>query len=184
MKKEIEVKVKVENFQNLLKKLTDLGCMFTEPVIQEDTIFINYDRPFIEFKTGDSFLRIRKTAGKTIFTFKRGEEMNSIEREFEVSNAEQLHDTLVFLGYRPEVEVRKKRQKTKYKDYEICLDEVAELGSFIEIEKITDEDAEKVQKEMMEFLTSLNIQSQDRIMNGYDTLMWLKNNPNYIKTSQ
>jgi predicted adenylyl cyclase CyaB len=122
MKKEIEVKVKVENFQDLLSRLADLGCVFTEPATQDDTIFINYDRPFIEFTLGDSFLRIRKTNGKTIFTYKKGEEFNSIEREFEVSDGEQLYDTLVFLGYRPEVQVKKTRRKTKYKDYEICLD--------------------------------------------------------------
>jgi adenylate cyclase class 2 len=181
MEKEIEVKAKVDDFQNLLKKLTDLGCVFTEPATQDDTIFINYDRPFIEFKTGDSFLRIRKTNGKTIFTFKRGEEMNSIEREFTVSDAEQLKDTLVFLGFRPEVRVVKTRRKTKYKDYEICLDEVKGLGNFIEIEKITDEDAETAQNEMTDFLSSIGVESKDRVMNGYDTLTWLKDNPDYKK---
>ena len=35
--------------------------------------------------------------------------------------------------------------KCKYKEYEICLDEVEELGSFIEVEKMSDEDGEKVQ---------------------------------------
>jgi adenylate cyclase, class 2 len=179
MKREIEVKVKIESFDEVLGKLKELGCEFSEPVRQEDTIFINYDRPFIEFTTHDPFLRIRKTKGKTIFTFKQGEEMNSVEREFEVSDAEQLEDTLKFLGFRPEVKVSKVRQKSRYKDYEICLDQVESLGSYIELEKITEEEADMVQAEMMQFLESLDIKSKDRVLNGYDTLVWLKNNPSY-----
>src|ERR1700743_2706282 len=102
--REIEVKVKVEDFSALQQKLEALGCIFSEAVTQEDVIFINYDRPFMEFTTSDPFLRIRKSKGKVIFTFKQGEEMNAIEREFEVSDAQQLEDTLKFLGFRPEVE--------------------------------------------------------------------------------
>lgn len=174
--KEIEVKVKVDNFDELLKKLNDMGCIFTDPAVQEDTIFINYDRPFIEFTNKDPFLRIRKSKGEIICTFKLGEEMNAVEREFTVDKEDQLHDTLVFLGFRPEVKVRKTRRKTKYKDYEICLDEVDNLGYFIELEKITVEDATTVQDEMMKFLKELGVNSKDRVMNGYDTLIWLKDN--------
>ncbi len=181
MEKEIEVKVSVENFQDLLQKLGGLGCSFTEPVTQDDVIFINYDRPFIEFTPKDPFLRIRKSKDQVIFTFKQGEEMNSIEREFTVSDAKQLEDTLLFLGFHPAVQVKKTRRKTRYSDYEICLDEVEGLGSFIEIEKITAEDANKVQKEMFDFLVSLGVKEGDRVMNGYDTLIWLKDNPNYSK---
>jgi adenylate cyclase class 2 len=180
MDKEIEVKVKVEDFQNLLTKLQNLGCEFTQPIEQDDTIFINYDRPFVEFTPKDTFLRIRKSGGKTIFTFKQGEEMNSVEREFVVSDAKQLEDTLVFLGFHAAVRVKKVRRKTTYKEYEICLDEVESLGSFVEIEKITSENAEDVQKEMFAFLVSLGVKNTDRVLNGYDTLTWLRDNPTYL----
>lgn len=176
MKKEIEVKVRLENFGEVVSKLEELGCVFSEPVTQDDTIFINYDRPFIEFTPEDHFLRIRKTKGKAIFTYKQGEEMNSIERETEVEDADQFEDILKFLGFRPEVRVKKVRRKTNYKDYEICLDEVEHLGGFIELEKITDEDAGEVQTEMMEFLKTLGVSETERVLNGYDTLMWLKDN--------
>jgi adenylate cyclase class 2 len=176
MKKEIEVKVRIENTDEVIKKLEELGCVFSEPVVQEDTIFINYDRPFIEFTPDDPFLRIRKTKGKTIFTYKQGEEMNSVERETEVENGDQLEDILKFLGFRPEVNVRKTRRKANYKDYEICLDEVDGLGSFIELEKITNEDSGRVQDEMMKFLKELGVDETERVMNGYDTLIWLKGN--------
>ncbi len=43
MKKEIEVKAKVDNLQEIKQKLENLGCVFTEPVVQDDTIFCNFD---------------------------------------------------------------------------------------------------------------------------------------------
>ncbi|MES2437106.1 MAG: class IV adenylate cyclase [Patescibacteria group bacterium] len=176
MKKEIEVKAKVGDFERLKEGLIALGCTLSEPVTQEDTIFINYDRPFIQFSPGDSFLRIRKAKGQIIFTYKKGEELSSIEREIIVNDASQLQDIITFLGFRPEVQVKKTRQKTNYLDYEICLDEVEGLGSFVEVEKITDEDSNKVQDELFEFLQTMGVKKEDRVLNGYDTLVWLKNN--------
>jgi adenylate cyclase class 2 len=174
MKKEIEVKFKVADPGALEEALARAGSVLGAGVLQEDTIYINYDRPFVDFKPGDIFLRIRKSNGKNIFTFKQGEEMKSVERETEVGSAEQLHDILTFLGFRPEVNVTKRRRKGIWKGYEVCLDEVENLGTFIELEKITDEDSDLVQEAMVADLHTLGVNTEDRVMNGYDTLQWLK----------
>lgn len=180
MKKEIEVKVKVEDFSQVLEKLSSLGCQFSEPVHQEDHIFTNFpDTAFAEFKPGVNFLRIRKCEGKILFTLKQSlvNELEGLEKELEISDEKEMRDILELMGYHEAVQVAKRRRKTKYKDYEICLDEVEGLGSFLELEKITDEDSEKVQSEMMDFLRNLGVNVQDRVLHGYDTLVWLKNNP-------
>lgn len=181
MQKEIEVKYRVKDLAVARQKLIELGCSFSEPVIQDDTIFINYNRPFIEFVPGDIFLRIRQSNDKAIFTFKQGEEMNSIERETVIENSAQLEDILGFLGFRPVVRVRKSRSKSRYEPYEVCLDEVESLGSFIELEEITEASAHEVQAKMQEFLQSLGIKDMERVHNGYDTLMWLKEHPEFQK---
>jgi hypothetical protein len=49
---------------------------------------------------------------------------------------------LNLLNFKEVVRVVKKRKKTHYKDYEICLDEIENLGTFIEIEKIGNENIE------------------------------------------
>ncbi len=176
MKREIEVKCKIDDFDSLKEKIESLGCTFAESVYQDDIIFINYNRPFLTFTPEDIFLRIRKTKDKNILTFKQGEEMNSIEHEVSVDDASKMTDILTSIGFRAVVNVKKTRQKAYLNDYEICLDQVDGLGSFIELEKITEENAEKVQKEMMEFLQKLGIRESDRVLNGYDTLVYLKNN--------
>lgn len=50
----------------------------------------------------------------------------------------------------------------------VCLDSVENLGDFIEIEKLTDEDdGERVQEELV--LVDLCVLREDRIFLGYDT---------------
>ncbi len=71
MKKEIEVKAKVSDMSALRTKLESLGCVFGEPVVQEDAIFVDFDGDFTAFMPQTNFLRIRKAKGKIIFTLKQ-----------------------------------------------------------------------------------------------------------------
>jgi adenylate cyclase class 2 len=179
MKLEIEVKAKVRDFEIIKNKLKEIGCVFFEPIIQNDYI---YNQKGVDFKNhshNTPVLRIREQNGKIIFTLKknRSSELDCIEKEIEVSNKDTLKEIFELLDYEKIVEVHKKRIKTDYKDYEICLDEVSGLGSYIEVEKMSDEDGEKVQNELFEFLQTLGVSKGDRVFNGYDTLIYLKNNP-------
>src|SRR3989344_3875201 len=177
MRKEIEVKAKITDITALLAKLSVLGVALSEPLKQEDIIYTNFpDEEFADFKPGVNFLRIRKNNGKVLFTLKQSfvNELEGIEKELEISNEKEMEDILSLLGYHQAVQVIKTRRQAKYKDYEICLDEVETLGSFIEVEKLADEDSLEVQNEMFNFLVSLGIEKADRVVNGYDTMVYLK----------
>lgn len=177
--KEIEVKAKINNTENLLAGLKNLGCNLSEPIVQNDTIFLpegfTYDK---DLKNGINFLRIRKLRNRITFTLKQQQlnELDCIEKEIDINNADILKDILKLLGYHEVVQVNKVRIKCKYKDYEVCVDEVDGLGSFVEVEKMTDEDALQVQEELFKFLQSLGVNKKDREMHGYDTLMYNKFN--------
>ena len=177
MKKEIEVKAKAENLSLIRIKLEALGCTFTDPIVQDDTIFVNFDGDFTKFAPGTNFLRIRKAKGKILFTLKQPQsnDLDCIEKEVEVSDADQFRDALELMGYHEAVQVHKTRTKTKYKDMEICLDEVKGLGSFVEVEKITEGDGDAVQTELFAFLQTLGVNKEDRVLRGYDILVYLKN---------
>jgi predicted adenylyl cyclase CyaB len=76
------------------------------------------------------------------------------------------------MGYKIAAKVNKTRVITHYDGCEICLDDVENLGSFIEMEKLTKEgDSEKIQEELFTFFESLGIKRQDRMISGYDILM-------------
>ena len=174
---EIEVKAKIGDIAATIKKLTDLGGQFSEPIVQHDEVFTRKRTdPNVTKTSGNPVLRIRSQAGKTIFTLKqdRENELDCIEKELEVSDKAMMRDILDLLGFEKIVEVHKTRRKMKYNNYEICADEVEGLGSFIEVEKFSDEPGDKIQAELFEFLKGLGVDATDRVMHGYDTLIWEK----------
>jgi adenylate cyclase, class 2 len=176
--KEIEVKVRVDDFSDVTTKLEKLGCKFSESRIQNDRIFLHESIPFNEIRSGVNVLRIRKSNGKVKLTLKQPQANNldRIEREVIVSDAKQIEDILDLMGYKEVVKVNKKRRSCKYNDYEVCLDEVDELGKFIEVERMSEGDGEKIQEELMAFLEGLGIDRNDREFQAYDIQVWNKNN--------
>lgn len=176
--KEIEVKAKVADFGELIQKLAELGCAISEPISQHDLLFANPKFRFNKLHPEAVFLRIRNQNGAYIFTVKQSitNELDSIEHETEIQNPKEMEAIIEMLGYRKTVEVKKNRRKANYGNYEICLDEVEELGKFVEVEKMTEEDGTSVQKELFAFLESLGIPQENRVLRGYDSLMYEKLN--------
>ncbi len=178
MRREIEVKAKIHYIKNIITKLKKLGCKMSKPIIQDDIIFANNNGPFTKHQPGENILRIRKADNKFLFTVKQSQktEMDAIEHEIMVDNPKELYSIIKLLGYKEEVRVHKKRIKTKHKNWEICIDEVRGLGRFIEVEEITNEkaDSERVQEKLFVFLETLGIKRKDRVMSGYDTLVYSK----------
>jgi adenylate cyclase, class 2 len=177
VKTEIEVKVKIDNTQAVVEKLRALGCEFSQPTVQEDTV---YTRDGSIEKFGDhnkAFLRIRvQDDTKVFFTLKKdfgtADGLVKIEHEVAVDSVEEIQNILRELDFKSVVYCKKMRQKTHYKNYEICIDEVEDLGSFIEVEEIADsDDAPRIQKEMMDFLATISISDAGRVFKGYDLLM-------------
>jgi adenylate cyclase class 2 len=174
---EIEVKAKIGDAATIIKKLADFGGKFSEPIVQHDEVFTKKGTdPTATKMSGNPVLRIRSQGDKTIFTLKqdRENELDCIEKELEVSDKDTLRDVLDLLGFEKIVEVHKTRRKMKYNDYEICVDEVEGLGNFIEVEKFSDEPGDKIQAELFEFLKGFGVSELDRMMHGYDTLIWEK----------
>lgn len=171
--REIEVKARVKNVDALHKNAHKLGISFSLPTVQDDTTYeckLPYSDP------NWNIFRIRKQDDKIILTMKYSASSRSRdnhERESMIENAEEVADMLERVGYTFGVRIRKSRQTAKYNDLEICLDEVDDLGTFIEVEKLTDDkaDVDAVQAELWAVLAKLGIDPEDRVHKGYDTLM-------------
>lgn len=176
--REIEIKARVADKQALLQLLSDASVQLSAPVTQHDQVF---GEPGIT--GGDSntaaWLRIRTETkgGQTtqIFTLKKSvtNQMDSIEHETTIDNADEMTHIIRHLGYVPYSDITKTRQKAMISGIEICVDEVPSLGVFIEAEKLTDEDAdyETVASELWVLLESLGIVRDDYVTDGYDVLM-------------
>ena len=162
-----------------MAKLRGLGCEFSPIKTQDDMVWTEKMGTIDEFLSNKVFMRIRIQNGdKVILTAKKPKALSGdgalVKREHEVvvNSAEEARGILDMLGLKEAVRVIKKRQTAEYNGYEICIDEIENLGSFIELEKIADaEGAEEAQKAMFKFLQTLGVASEDQVKKGYDILM-------------
>lgn len=185
--REIEVKAKVKDFKSIIKKLEELGCELNDPLIQSDRIYLHKYTKFSEIKIGTPVLRIRESNGKYTLTLKKriSNELNKSEYEIIINSPQEAEKIIENIDFYLSVRVNKKRIKCKYKDMEICLDIVNELGDFIEVEKLSEEvDSQSIQEELFQFLEKLGISREDRVFEGYDTMIYFKNNPKEIKNEE
>lgn len=172
--REIEVKAKLREKETLLQKASDMGIKFGPAIVQDDT---TYETTIPKDDPNWNIFRIRKQDGKNILTMKfkaSSRSRDNHERETIIDQPEEVVVMLERVGYKFGVRIKKLRQFAKYNDLELCIDEVEGLGSFIEIEKLADDEADvdEVQKNLWTVLEKLGVSSEDRIHKGYDTLMY------------
>ncbi|HVX90731.1 MAG TPA: class IV adenylate cyclase [Candidatus Paceibacterota bacterium] len=175
---EIEVKARLKNVAETLAKLEALGCVFSDPKTQDDLMFVEKPGGVEEIISNDVFARIRiENGSKVVLTIKKpiskvADVLVKHEHEVVVDSAEEARGMLELLGLKESVRVVKTRRTGHYGAYEICIDDVADLGSFIEVEIMGEqEDAQELQNKMWEFLASLGIAPHDQVTRGYDLLM-------------
>lgn len=179
--REIEIKLKVNNLEELEKKLIESGLVISKEITQHDVIYSHGSDPFTDrSKEGHTVIRIRKQDGVSILTLKcqKSGELDCLEYESEVKDSDQVHEMLRILGWKPEIEVKKIRNKGRLGEYEICLDKVEGLGTFIELEKLADDnvDPEPTREEMFKILEPFGLSKKDNVLHGYDTQIYqLKN---------
>jgi adenylate cyclase class 2 len=171
--REIEVKARLRDKETFLELAAKKGIVFGEPFTQEDD---TYESEIPKDTSKWNIFRIRKQGNKTILTMKYAASSRSRdnhERETTIGSAEEVIGMLDRVGYTFGVRVRKTRQTAKYNDLELCMDEVEELGSFVEVEKLVGEtaDVDQIQTELWELLVSLSIGPNDRVHQGYASLM-------------
>ena len=145
MGKEIEIRNKLLNKDQIINFLNKNGVKAFKSNHQIDTY---YDSPENSiFKDPDhvnDWVRIREENGSLTFNYKHwlpeGAEIRTYceETEYAMKSKEDLYKILKKLNFNgtfvPFVVVNKFRQSFMYKDREISVDEVQELGDFIEIE--------------------------------------------------
>jgi len=148
---EIENKYRATDWDQLQAQLRQLGATADAPRQESDSY---YNAPDRDFARTDEVLRIRRIGSKQYLTYKgpKLDRQVKARTELEVPLAD-LNDVsapgpgiealLQHLGYRPVAVVQKER--TIYhltcggRAFEICLDDVEQLGRYVEIETLASE---------------------------------------------
>lgn len=132
---EVEVKARIDSFNEIEKKLEAIGAVKAKTEFQED---IYFQSPIVDFAKTDEALRIRTTNNNTFITYK-GPKLNRDaktrkEVEMTIESAEKASDIFAEIGFKPARTVRKNRQYYRYENFEISLDDVEGLPPYMEIE--------------------------------------------------
>ena len=168
---EVESKFKVLSSITRDELLTILKDQFIAPISvkrQIDTVFLLPEQVDAPIVPGSKIMRVRDVLNpetgelqRSLMTLKvEGQaKLVSDEYEFVVDDGNTARQMLTALGWQEVVTVDKVRLESKTKDYTICIDEVAKLGLFIELEILTEDDANAgdIQQQMYNFLKNLNI---------------------------
>ena len=157
---EIEVKAKIDNPSKIKEKLKEVGAKFVRTEKQTDRIFghsmfLDSDNMMIE---GGFVARIREVNNERILEFKEIlRQKGGIEIESKLSDVEIGLKFLKKLGFKEAFTISKTRDLYSYNDFTICLDDVNQLGSFIEVEKMIDfsDDKNKAREECKKLLNIL-----------------------------
>ena len=171
---EIESKFKLSANITRDKLITVLESHLVAPISvkhQIDTVFLLPEQVDAPIVPGSKIMRVRDVLDpetgelqRSLMTLKiEGQaKLVSDEYEFAVDDGDMARQMLVALGWREVVTVDKVRLESKTEDYTICIDEVAGLGLFIELEVLAEDDVDvdALQKQMRSFLKSLNIDGE------------------------
>ena len=167
---EIEVKASVTDPKQMERSIIELGATPIGIEAQADTY---YNAPYRDFGKTDEALRIRVQDGKSTLTYK-GPKMDTISKtrkevQTEIQDLDNMGNILSSLGFFPVATVSKKRKNFRIGDFYISLDEVRNLGNFIEVE-ITVKDPknykEKVES-IFKFMAKLGIRRESTIRKSY-----------------
>lgn len=161
---EVEVKAKISSFEEMEKRLDEIGARKTKKEFQED---IYFNSPVVDFAQTDEALRIRTTRendNTNIFITYKGPKIDASSKtrkeiEMGIEDAEKCSDIFEEIGFKKVRAVRKNRQYYEYENFEISLDDIEGLDPYMEIEiGLADgEDYSDAQNKIFELFEKLGI---------------------------
>lgn len=190
MAREIEIRFKLnKNQEETLAAWLEKNAIFQGETHHVETYFDRKENSFIfdninGFKDSEHYLRVRKDTSKgdsmclKIFKIdqvnQRSENIDEIE--FSVSSGEEATRLLKALHFEESIVIDKVRKKYLVIDlpFEICIDQVKDLGMFAEVE-ITEQiegDIAVGWRKIKEFLVSIGITEIDEQHRGYVSMLW------------
>jgi len=176
---EVEVKVHLNDPKYVERRIISLGAVPTAIENQADTY---YNMPWRDFSETDEALRIRVQDGEAFLTYK-GPKMDLISKtrkeiQVKILDENDMGEILTSLGFFPVATVTKKRKNYRLGEIVIALDEVRELGNFMEMEisvKKSMNYEEKVER-LFKFIEKLGIERGSTIRKSYLEMILEKNN--------
>lgn len=175
---EVEIKARIADEEEMRQKLEEQKAIKLNTVKQIDRIYIKKEVKGFQVSKGDPVIRIRKENDRVFFTLKKKSKdtMSNVELETVIDKENIWNQILLEMGYKEVVCVKKQRTIYVIEDFKVCIDTVEDLGNFIEIELIVEQEEQELEarKKIEEFFSILKIEEKDIVKEKYDTLVYEK----------
>ncbi|MCB0749601.1 MAG: class IV adenylate cyclase [Ignavibacteriae bacterium] len=171
---EIEIKFPLHNPQDVREYLGNNCKLIEENIYQKDIYFTPAHKNFMEPEIPYEYFRFRQSNNKYALTYKHLHPEGTYDIEYYdeyetgIENPEAMMRIINVLGFKEIVTVEKTRFTYTYKDTEICLDNVTNLGWFIEVEsKKPGDNIQEIRESLMQILKEIGAEVGDTKATGY-----------------
>ena len=177
---EVELKFPLLNPTALMKRLDKVARKEKSSSLQKDAYYVPLHRNFIAAEPVSEWFRIRTDAnGKSHVNYKDYNKKQNGEKtvfcdefETEISDAVPFEKILERLDFKKICVVEKFRSTWLFKDVEIALDDVKDLGWFIELESKGDfESIEDAKKRLYAIANEIGAELGEQDFKGYPKLL-------------
>jgi len=172
---EFELKVSISSLDPVRQQLIEHNARFCGRILEHD---IYYNAPHRDFGVTDEAIRVRYTNDQVVVTYKGAkiktsglkarEELNII-----VDSGAIFEQILGRLGFTRTAEVNKWREIYRLFDATITLDEVDDLGTFVEIEILAENENSNTAARIEEIAKEIGV-SGEPILASYLELLLSK----------
>lgn len=166
---EVELTFPLLNAKDLIQRLNKIAKSKQQNIFQKDIYFVPAHRNFLAKERVSEWLRIRETKDKITLNYKDWypDGIHCKEFETKIEDVTALKKIFESLDFKEIVDVEKVRSVWTYKGVEIAIDEVKDLGLFIELEVENDLDFEDAKKLLYDILKELNAETGEQDFIGY-----------------
>ena len=171
--KEIEIKLPLKNPGKVILVLDRIAQVIGKNIVQKGTYYVPKHRDFLSETYPFEWLRIRETDKGAVLNYKHfyPENVNVTdycdEFQTKIEDAKAMKKILASLDFKEIVVVEKTRHKWLYKDVKIAVDEVKELGWFIELEAENPVDPKETKEYLRKVLEELEAEVGEEDLRGY-----------------
>jgi len=180
---EVEIKLKIKDKDQLRSQLIQCGFTEGDCVTEKD---VYYTAAHHDFAALDEALRVRSVenlttgASSSVITYKGAKldntSMTRQELETSVGDGAVCREILERIGFRPVPVVEKLRQYHHRDNITACVDAVTNLGDYLELEIIVDEETkrEAALGQLEQILYALGYSMQDTTRTSYLSMLLKK----------
>ena len=171
---EIEIKFPLKNPDEVKQFLNENAKLISENIYQKDSYYVPFHRDFLAVKYPFEWLRLRKSPKGMFITYKHFFPENvkktdyCDEFETKIDNFEAMEKMFKSLDFKDAVVVEKSRTTWIFEEVEIVIDDVTDLGFYIELEATGDfEKPQEGKSYLHEILKKLNAEVGELDLRGY-----------------